>query len=373
MTPGHEEHGSVTPYQLTTVIVGATIGAGMLIYPRLVIEQASTGAPIATLLGVIPAALCWVCAIALDRKFRGRTPVEYAPQLLSRPIGWLYGLAVILLMLMLTALTAREFGAVLKTAILPNTPIEVTISVMLLTAAYFVRYDLQVFARVFEVFFLIIIVPLAFIALLSLKNARIYYLFPPLGLSWSGLFRGMAMASSGFVASLAGIFLLPSLSRPKQALWSSIWGLGTSTFLYTLVMAATLAVFGPEETKRLVWPTFELIKTTTVPGFILERMESAFVGIWVAAVFTTVGATYYAALLAITQLLRLGDHKVTAIPLVPILYMIAMAPADIHTLYRVTTAVGLAGIAFGVASSLLMTALASVRRKGAPAGATQAK
>ncbi|HLN64399.1 MAG TPA: endospore germination permease [Symbiobacteriaceae bacterium] len=373
MTHKHEEHGSVTPYQYVTVIVGAAIGAGVLIYPRLVIEQASTGGPIATLLGAIPAALCWICAIALDRKFHGRTPVEYAPQLLTRPVGWLYGLAVILLMLMLTALTAREFGAVLKTAILPNTPIEVTISVMLLTVAYFVRYDLQVFARVFEVFFPIIIVPLTIIALLSLKNARIYYLFPPLGLSWSGLFRGIAMASTGFTASLAALFLLPSLSRPKQALRSSMWGLGISTFLYVLVMTATLAVFGPEETKRLVWPTFELIKTTTVPGFILERMESAFVGIWVAAVFTTVGATYYVALLAITQLLRLGDHKVMAIPLVPILYMIAMAPADIHTLYRVTTAVGLAGIAFGVVSSLLMTALAYVRRKGAPTGATQAK
>lgn len=365
----HEEHGSVTPYQLTTIIVGATIGTGVLAFPRFVVNEASTGGPVATLLGALPAIVAWMGALWLSRRHPKMTPVEYAQRLLTRPGGWLYGAALIALMLVLTALTAREFGEVLKTAILPNTPIEVTISVLLLTTAYFVRYDLQVFARVFEVFFPIMVVPLTIIGLLSLKNLRIYYLFPPLGTSWSGLLGGAMMSATGYLASMAGTFLLPSLSRPKQGLRYSMWGLGLSTFVYVLVVTSALAVFGPEETKRLVWPTFEVIKTTTVPGFILERLEAAFVGIWVAAVFTTVGATYYIALLAISQLFRLGDHKVMAIPLVPVMYMVAMAPGDIHTLYRFGVSLSLVGMAFLTVMPLFMVLVSLLRGNGAQARA----
>lgn len=368
-----EEHGSVTPYQLTTILVGAIIGVGVLALPRIVTDEASTGGPLAVLLGAVPALLAWLASVRLSRWFRGRTPAEYAPVLLTRPVGWLYVLTLILFLLVITAMAVREFGEVLKTAILTNTPIEVTIIALLLTTAYFVRYDVQVFARVFEIFFPIMVVPLAIIGLLSLRNARLYYLLPLTGLSWQGLMGGAALASVGYVAGMIGPFLLPSLNRPGQAVKAGLWGSFLSLFVYLLVIIATLAVFGPEEMRRLVWPTFELVKTTTVPGFILERLESAFIGIWVAAVFTTVGATYYTALLAITQLFRLGDHKVAAIPLVPVLYLVAMAPDDILTLYRFVAGLGLFGVVLTQGMPLLFLGIGYLRGKEAIVRAGQAR
>lgn len=346
-------------------MVGANIGAGVLAFPRLIVEQAGTGAPLATLLGAVPVTLAFLAAAKLSRWFPGRTPVEYAPKLLTVPGGWLYSAALIVMKLMITALAVREFGAVVRTAVLPNTPIEVTISLLLFSTAYFVRYDEQVFARVFEVFFPVMLVPLTIISLLSLKNARMYYLFPLLGTSLPGLLRGAAMASIGYVAYMITLFLLPSLNQPKQALKAGLIGIGLSAFVYVLAVTATLAVFGPEEIKHLIWPTFELVKNTTVPGFILERLESAFIGIWVAAVYTTVGATYYALLLKITQLFKLRDHKVMAIPLVPILYLIAMAAPSVHALYESVTAWGLFGVALNVGGPLLMLGVGFLSRKGA--------
>lgn len=364
-----EEHGSITPYQFITILVGANIGTGVLAFPRLIAEQAGTGAPLATLLGVIPVALAGLAAIKLSRWFPGRSPVEYSPKLLTLPVGWLYSVALLVMKLAMTALAVREFGAVLRTAVLPNTPIEVTITLLLFTTAYFVRHDVQVFARVFEVFFPVMLVPLIIIGLLSLKNARAYYLFPLLGTSWAGLLRGAALASVGYIAYMIALFLLPSLSQPKQAVKAWLTGTALSAFVYMLAVTACLAVFGPEEIKHLIWPTFDLAKNTTVPGFILERPESAFLGIWVAAVFTTVGATYYASLLMISQLFKLRDHKVMAIPLIPVLYVIAMSPPNIHALYRIATGWGLFGVALNVGGPLLMAGIGLLLTKGATQGA----
>jgi len=337
----------------------------VLALPRLIVEQAGTGGPLATLLGAIPVTLAWLAATKLSRWFPGRSPVEYAPKVLTRPVGWLYSGALLVMKILITALAVREFGAVVRTAVLPSTPVEVTIILLLLTTAYFVRYDQQVFARVFEIFFPIMLAPLTTICLLALKNAHAYYLFPLLGTSGLGLLRGAVLATTGYVAYMVALFLLPSLNRPEKAVKAGLVGIGLSTFVYMLAVSATLAVFGLEETKLLVWPTFELIKNTTVPGFILERLEPAFLGIWVAAVFTTVAATYYATLLNIAQMFKLRDHKVMAIPLVPILYIIAMAPPDVHTLYQAGITWGLFGVTMNVGGPVFMTGIARLRRKGA--------
>lgn len=366
-----EEHGSITPYQMTAIAVGSIIGVGVLAFPRLLVEQAGTAAPLAALLGAIPPALAWLAWVKVGKRFPQQTPAEYIFTLTGRIIGWPYAFLGMIFVLTLTGLTVREFGAVVKTSVLPNTPIEVSISLLLLATAYFIRYDVQVFARVYEIFLPLMLAPLTLIGFLSLKNARFTYL-QPFTTTWLGLLKGIAMASVGYIAFLIGPFLLPSMNRPKEAVKSGLWGIGLSLFVYMLAVTASLAVFGPEEMRHIIWPTFELVKTTTVPGFILERLESAFLGIWVAAVFTTVSATYYALVVTITQLFRLGDHKVFVIPLIPIIYMIAMAPASIHSLYRIVTITGLVGVVIVQGTAFLFVLLAAIKKKGAQPGATKA-
>lgn len=366
-----EEQGSVTPYQMTAIAVGAMIGVGVLAFPRLLVEQANTGAPLAALLGAVPAAVAWLCWTKLHHKFPGQSPGEYAFSLLGRLLGWPYVIAGMLFTLVLTGLTVREFGAVIKTSVLPNTPIEVSIGLLLLATVYFVRYDVQVFARVYEIFLPLMLAPLTLIGLLSLKNARFSYLQPFLT-DWRGLLKGTALASVGYIAFLIGPFLLPVMNRPKQAFKAGLWGIGLSLFVYMLAVTASLALFGPEEMRHIIWPTFELVKTTTVPGFILERLESAFLGIWVAAVFTTVSATYYALAVTTAQVFKLGDHKTLILPLMPIIYMIAMAPSSIHSLYRIVTITGLVGVGMVHGSAILYYLLSLFRRKGAQSGAAKA-
>jgi spore germination protein len=368
-----EEHGSITPYQLTTIITGGSVGVGVLALPRMIVEQAGTGAPLAVLLGAVPAFVAWLCYVKLSKWYPGRTPSEYVMPILTKPIGWVYLFGMGSFKVLITALGVREFGEVVKTAVLPNTPIEVTITILLLVIAYFVRYDVQVFARVYEVFFPIMLMPLTVIGLLSLTNARLSYLLPLTGTSWKGVLSGAMLATLGYVAAMVSPFMLPSLNQSKYAVKAGLIGFSLALFVYFMVVTNTLAVFGPEEIKQMLWPTFELVKTTTVPGFILERLEPAFVGIWVAAVFTTTAATYYPLLLMLTQAFRLKDHKVMAIPLIPIFYMIAMAPGDIHTLYRIVTIVGLFGVVVNQVVPLPMVMVAYLRGKGATSRAGQAQ
>lgn len=362
---GGEDHGTITPYQMTAVVVGAVIGVGVLAMPRIIVQETGAGAVLPTLLGALPAALAWLASVKLARWYRGQTPTEYKPRIITRPLGWLVCIAWILFLVAVTALTAREFGEVVRVAVLPSTPIEVTVTLMLLVSAWFIRYDMQVIARTFEVFFPIMVVPLTVLGLLALKNARVSYLFPLLDHGWAGLLRGTALASVGYVALIIGFYLLPSLAQPKRAVPAGLWAIGLSAFVYVLSVTASLSVFGPEEIKQLTWPTLELVKGTSIPGMFLERLESGFIGIWVAAVFTTVAATYYTAVLNIVQLFHLHDHKVMVVPLVPVLYVVAMMPGSVQGLYRLVTVLGLYGVLLTQVAPLVLLAIGYLRQKGA--------
>lgn len=364
MAARHEEHGSVTPYQFTAIVVGAVIGGGILAFPRFLVAEAGTGAPLASVLGLAAAAAQMRLLVWLGLRFPDKTLFEYQEALYGRLPGGLAGLAICAHMVVVTALAAREFGEVVVTAVLHRTPVEVTTTLMLILSAYVIRRDLQVIARVFEVFFPLMIFPVAAIALLSLINARSLYLLPLLGdRGPGGLARGAAHALAGYVPALVAGILVPNVNLPHRAVPAAVAAVGVAGLVYLLVLTASLAVFGPEYIQRLVWPTLELARMTTLPGFFLERLDAAFLAIWVAAVFTTVAATYYLAAVGLSQLLRLHDHRTLVFPLLPVLHLLAFLPRDQDQLYAAVVPTGLAGALGFTALVVLGAAVAGVRGK----------
>jgi spore germination protein len=77
--------------------------------------------------------------------------------------GRMFSLPIIFILvgywLVTTAMIARTFGEVVVTAVLRETPLEVTIITMLLTALTLVMYKVEVLARVNEILLPIIVVP----------------------------------------------------------------------------------------------------------------------------------------------------------------------------------------------------------------------
>ncbi|GIQ63746.1 hypothetical protein PACILC2_23140 [Paenibacillus cisolokensis] len=87
----------------------------------------------------------------------------------------------------LAALIAREFGEVVITAVLKNTPLEVTVLVMLIMAAVSSRKNLTTFAYIHYFYSPLLLFPVLIIVVLSLKNAEVINLLPIWGNNPSGM------------------------------------------------------------------------------------------------------------------------------------------------------------------------------------------
>jgi len=358
-----EHPRQVTAIGAAMVITSTIIGVGVLPLPRFASEAADTGGPLVTLAGTVPAFVGLWLITALGQRFPEKSIFLYSEDIIGKWPGRLGSALLILFFAALSALTAREFGEVVVTAVLKKTPLEVTVIVMLLLAAISSRNDVVTFSYLHQFYLPFILAPGLLIAVYSLKNAEPLYLLPIWGNEPKAFGEGMLTIASLFQVSFIMSLLIPSMSRPWKAMRAGLSGMAIAAGFYLLIVIATIAVFGPEETKKTLWPTLELARMTSLPANVLERLDAIFLIIWVTAVFTTLLSSYYLTIHAISNLLRLRDHKMFTFFLLPFVFMLSMCIPNVLDLYAIIRLLGKTGLILTVIYPLLLFTTAWIRKR----------
>lgn len=366
-----------TNWQLTTLVTSTLIGVGVLTLPRTSTQILAWNGWLSPVLGGFIAMFASYVIAKLCDRFPGLTFIEFSPIVWgsnkkNNRIGKWLGLPWVLFFLsylyLITAMTSRVFGEVVVTAVLRDTPIEAIIITMFLLALFLCLHDLNVVARVNELLILLILFPVLLIALTSFQKADWNNLLPLFTVNWKQLLQGSLETSFSYqgyeIMLIFYAFALPGSKKTKTALW----GIGLAIIVYTLIVVSGIAVFGHEELKKLTWPTLELVKTTQVPGLILERLESAFLGVWVAAVFTTIANFYYCFIFGLRQLLGRGMvfQRWSAFILFIPLFFISLRPQNITELFKVMNIFGYLGLLVSFFIPVLYLLVSILRRKSTP-------
>lgn len=362
--------------QSGAIIASSLIGVGVLTLPRDTTQTAGESAWIAAIGGGLLAMLGMAVIVILSNRYPGKTIVEYAANALgsaNRPmIGRLLSFPIFLALFVFwsssTAIVARTFGEVVITTVLTKTPLEVIISTMLVTGFVLVMYNEEVLARVNEILLPIIVIPVLVIAFSSLQSARLDNLMPVFNGDWGGLLKSIFTTSSSYLGFEMMAVLYAKAEMSDKRMSGSMVGLAIPSFIYVLIVVSGIAVFGVEEIQLLAWPTLELVKTTAVPGLILERLESAFLGVWVAAVFTSVGNMYFTTAVIAKQALKLRSHRWIAVCLLPFFYWLSLRPQNVQELFQYQKWSGKFGIFIVFVVPILLLIISMLRKQRGNSG-----
>lgn len=361
-----EHSREITLVQTAAILISTIIGVGVLNLPLIAVRAADTGAPFLTLLASLLAFVGIFLITKLGMKFPNKTIIGYSEVVLGKWIGSFYSILVIIFFTILTALTSREFGEVVVSAVLKETPLEITVIVMLLLASIFTRYDLNVFAYIHNFYVPAILFPALIIVILSFKNANTLYLQPifhPVFTNDQGsVFIGVLTVAALFQGSFVLSIIIPSMQKPKKAMKAAFWGIAISGSLYIMIVIAALSVFGTEEMKNLTWPTLELARSTSLPGNLLQRLDVVFLAAWVTAVFTTIFSSYMFTTYALSRFFHFQDHKIFSYFLLPLVFVIAMIPRNVIQMYDVIKIVGRLGLIITIVFPALLLLTAKMRK-----------
>lgn len=359
-----EHQKKITAIQTAIITASTTIGVGLLALPRIAVDTGDTGAPLITLMGTLVAFFGVALICILGMRFPTQSIIQYGEEIVGKWLARLLSFFIICFFAVLSSLIAREFGEVVVTSVLRETPLEVTVIVMLALAAFSTRNTITIFAYIHHFYFPLILTPALLIVVFSLKNANVLHLQPVLGNTPTNILQGLLTVGALFQGSFILTFIIPAMRESKKAMKASTWGMVIAGGLYIITVIANVAVFGTQEIKNLIWPTLELAKMTSLPGQVLERLDAAFLAVWVTAVFTTLFSSYFLTIYAIKQLFHFMDHKMFSFLILPFIFTIAMLPGNILELYNTIGIVGRVGLFMTVAYPCLLLITAIFRKKG---------
>lgn len=319
------EGGKISNRQAMFLMLFLVLGTANMFLPALASEHAKQDAWISPFFALLEG--LWVVFIVteLGRRFPGKTLVEYTRLILGPVFGTGLGFLYVFWMVHPGAIIIREFGELMVTTMMPETPLIIFLSTITFTAALAVRAGLEVMGRTAEFLMPLFLGTYAAIPFLVVQIMKPENLLPVLEHGVKPVIAG-GLAPGGWIGEVVLMgMLLPYLRDPDKGRRTMALAVVIIAANLSVTALAVTAVFGPAP--NLTFPFLELAKNIRLAEF-LERIEVLILVVWVAGVMVKITVFYYAAVLATAQLTGLKDYRCVITPTGVILTALAVLVYD---------------------------------------------
>lgn len=323
----------LTTIQTAIFISSIILGMGVLTLPRRVTEDTlgSDGWISVILAALFILFMGWVI-IRLNRYYPNMTYFEYSPLILGKWIGNLTNLVFAAYLLITTGYELRGMFEVTHFYLLPTTPHEITILLMIFVGIYLMTGGIVAVARVFEILLPITLIFFFIVLATSLSVFEWNNILPVMGLGVEPVIKGIhgsALTLSGFEFMLV---LNAFMQQKKEAWKATTYGVTIPTLFYVVIVITVIGGLGPEQTMTLTFPTIELIRAYELTGILFERYETFLLAVWLMQIFSTYVGMHYVLCLALSQITG-KNIRYFIFGTAPIVFLISVLPTDLNEFF----------------------------------------
>ncbi|RKD30919.1 GerAB/ArcD/ProY family transporter [Thermohalobacter berrensis] len=319
--------------QIVFILITTIVGVGILSLPSALVERVGSDGWISIIIGSILVSILVAIATILTSYYPGKTVIEFGREIVSTPVSDIISFLFIVYFVVISAFTVRIFAEVVKMFLLDKTPTEVIIMTMLFTVAYIVRGGIEGIGRMAEIILPVVILPLLLLFIAIIPDLDFTNLLPVFRTSFTDIVKTIPLTFFSFMGYELILFFMAYVDKPKNSTAKNIAAIVIVTLIYLIFFTVTLARFGQNEVRDLLWPSLSLVRSVDLPGFFIENVEAVVMGLWVLNVFASLSPVYYGAVLTLTKLLRANEHKYFVLPLLPFIYILSLVPDNLASVY----------------------------------------
>lgn len=290
------QNESISPRQLYRLYVFNLLGVGTLVLPNNLAKLGKYGF-ISIALGVFMAWLfMWIVSEVRERRKtiydRSFDKTKYAKILI-------YDLIIASYELSQAAFLAWIFVKLIHDSLIPDESFTVVLLVIMAVCAYALSGGVECRARVYEVVFFFVLIPLAAMLLFALSDVRLDYLMikDRVGVDF-GIADIFAGAYYVFAASISVFNILFVRERTaSQIRWSVSKAILTYAGILFLLYAVLLGSFGKYSLSEIEFPAVVLMSDVQIKGSFFKRADALMLSVWFFTLFSVlIMSLYYAVL-----------------------------------------------------------------------------
>ena len=290
------QNESISPRQLYRLYVFNLLGVGTLVLPNNLAKLGKYGF-ISIALGVFMAWLfMWIVSEVREQKKsiydRSFGKTAHAKMLIYDFIIAIYELSQ-------AAFLAWIFVKLIRDSLIPDESFTVVLLVIMAVCAYALSGGVECRARVYEVVFFFVLIPLAAMLLFAISDVRFDYLMikDRVGLDF-GIADIFVGAYYVFAASISVFNILFVRERTaSQIRWSVSKAIFTYSGILFLLYAVLLGSFGKYSLSEIEFPAVVLMSDVQIKGSFFKRADALMLSVWFFTLFSVlIMSLYYAVL-----------------------------------------------------------------------------
>ncbi|WP_026476221.1 GerAB/ArcD/ProY family transporter [Alkaliphilus transvaalensis] len=351
--------GEITAEQSYLIIVSVMVGTGILGLARSVAEVSKQDAWISVLINGIGISIIVGVTIFVISKFPQLNFLEYTSYLLSKPVAYIITSAYVVYSVFASSLIVRFLNEMIGTWFLPRTPPSIISLIIVATMVYILKDGLTIVGRFNEIM-VFAIIPLIVLIFPSLTEASLINFKPIGGAGLENILKGVMPSFYAFGGYEVILIIFPYISnKNKNNLKYSVWAILFVTALYTVIVAAQIALFGYQELTGILYSIINYLDVIDFP--IIERIEIVFSFFWIFAVLGTLTIQQIAGCLALQSIISNKRVSIIVYILSPIIYVLSLLPDNSAKVVAYSEKVGQASIGFGIVLPILLLLMYIIR------------
>lgn len=248
----------------------------------------------------------------LFRCFPALPLTGYIPKIIGRMIGVPLSIVYILYFSYIAARVLRDFGDLLITSTMTQTPLLAVSSMMMLLIAYGVYQGIETIGRTGEAVFFIMISALfsGFISIILSGKVDAENLLPVLENGWQPVISTVFPQTYTFPYGEMIVFtmILPYLNKPPSGTKIGLYAIIASGLLLSFTIAFDIAVLGVQGAAQSQFPLLETFKKVNIGNFI-QRLDILVVSTLILGMFVKITVFFYAGVAGIAETFRLKKER----------------------------------------------------------------
>ncbi len=290
------QNESISPRQLYRLYVFNLLGVGTLVLPNNLAKLGKYGF-ISIALGVFMAWLfMWIVSEVRERR----------KNIYDRSFGktahvkiLIYDLIIAVYELSQAAFLAWIFVKLIRDSLIPDESFTAVLLVIMAVCAYALSGGVECRARVYEVVFFFVLIPLAAMLLFAISDVRLDYLMikDRVGVEF-GIADIFAGAYYVFAASISVFNILFVRERSvSQIRWSVSKAILTYAGILFLLYAVLFGSFGKYSLSEIEFPAVVLMSDVQIKGSFFKRADALMLSVWFFTLFSVLNMSLYYAVL----------------------------------------------------------------------------
>lgn len=301
--------GKISPLQLFCLMVLFELGSAVVVGVGL---EAKQDAWLAILLGMAGGGLLFLLYSALFDRYPDLSLTAYIPRIVGKWIGIPVSVGYLLYFLYIASRVLRDFGDLLITSALTETPLLAVNGLMMLVVAYAVYMGIEVIGRTGEPVFVIMLSSLFLGMVLLVLSDKIEFtrLLPFLENGWKPVLSTTLKQTYTFPYGEMIVFamLLPMLDRPKEVRRTGLYAILFSGLVLSATITCDIVVLGVQQAARSQFPLLETFTRVKI-GEVVQRLDILVISMLILGMFIKIVIFFYAGVAGFNELFRFRTDR----------------------------------------------------------------